>query len=88
MLTLTFNTFENIDTKFHIDQRKTAGDMYFSFRGDLLLVNRLYHLLEHRDNIMLQCFITLDKYRGEEGWLAQTPHLVILSKSYSEYVNL
>ena len=33
MLTITVNIFENIDTKFHNDQRKTIGDKYIHFRG-------------------------------------------------------
>ena len=31
MLTITVNTFENIDTKFHNDQKKIIGDMYIYF---------------------------------------------------------
>ena len=42
MQTITVNTFENIDTKFHNDQRKIIGDMYDYFRGDLLLLSGLY----------------------------------------------
>ena len=41
MLTITVNTFENVDTKFHNDPMKTSGNMYNYFRGDrnLLLLN-------------------------------------------------
>ena len=38
MLTFTVNTFENIDTEFHNDPRKTLGDMYIYFRGGLTFV--------------------------------------------------
>ena len=41
MLTITVNTFENIDTKFHNDPRKTLGDMYIYFGWDLLLLHCL-----------------------------------------------
>ena len=41
MLTLTANTFENIDKKFHNDPRKTLGDMYIFSGGDLLLLHCL-----------------------------------------------
>ena len=37
MLTITEN-IENIDTKFHNDQRKTIGDMYIFFQGGLTFV--------------------------------------------------
>ena len=40
--TITLNTFENIEKKFHNDPRKTLGDMYIYFRGDLLLLNCIY----------------------------------------------
>ena len=43
MLTVTVNTFENIDKKFHNNPRKTLGDTYIHFRGDLLLLHCLYH---------------------------------------------
>ena len=39
--TITLNTFENIDKKFHNDPRKTLGDMYIYSRGDLLLLHCL-----------------------------------------------
>ena len=35
----TVNTFENTDTKFHNNQRKTIGDVYIYFIGDLLMLN-------------------------------------------------
>ena len=35
MLTITVNAFENIDTKFYNDQRKTVEDVYIYFRGVL-----------------------------------------------------
>ena len=33
MITITLNTFENIYKKFHIEPRKTLGDMHIYFRG-------------------------------------------------------
>ena len=42
MLTITVNTFENIDTKFHNDQRKTVGDMYICYRGEGLTFVELF----------------------------------------------
>ena len=41
MLTITVNTFENIDKKIHNDPRKTLGYMYIYFRGDILWLNYL-----------------------------------------------
>ena len=39
MPTPMVNTFENIDTKFHNDQRKTIGTMYVhSFQGGFTFV--------------------------------------------------
>ena len=37
-LTITLNTFENIDKKLHNDPRKTLGDMYIYFRVELTFV--------------------------------------------------
>ena len=36
MLTITLNTFENNDTKFNNDQRKTDGDIYIYVGGTLV----------------------------------------------------
>ena len=46
MLTITVNTFENIDTKFHNDPRKTSGDTVCTFiSGGLTLVALLSALM-------------------------------------------
>ena len=41
MLTITLNTFENIDKKIYNDPGKTLGDMYIYFMRDLLLLHSL-----------------------------------------------
>ena len=45
MVTITVNTFENIDTKFHNDQIKALVDTYIHFRGGHTLVE-LLHIFE------------------------------------------
>ena len=42
MLIVTVKKFENIDTKFHNDQRETKGDMYIYFRGGGLTFVELF----------------------------------------------
>ena len=64
ILPITVNTYDNIDTTFHNDRRKTIGHMYIYLRGDLLFLkllqvkcygNRKYILIEIRSTCYFPC---------------------------------
>ena len=79
MITITLNTFENIDKKFHNDPRKTLGDMCIYFRGGLTFVV-LFILI--KCSLRLQPWLPIDEFKVPSTSPARIHWGLILLDSY------